>query len=190
MIGNIVCISNFYEQMDHEFPECLSISVSKEGYKVDGDGIKKHCKLNLKSVDYYYFDEKKGFMFVEFSDLLKQDKDINTAIQRITESDLVPRDKKTLRKYYYKLMNKELVDKYKDSFLIKNLMRASVENIPPFFDDNSFYCVIVAPIKHLEKHEQIEIAKFITTLQAKLSNSLPKGLFTNVKVIPLDHFCA
>lgn len=189
MTGNIFCISNFFEEMDHEFPHHNSTMVNRQGYKVDGQGIKKHCKLNLKSVDYYHFDSVRGFMFVEFSDILRQDQDIKGAIQRITESDLVPRDKKTLRKYYYKLINRELVDKYKDSFLIKNIIKGSLANIPKYFDENSFYCVVVAPIDHLEKHEQIEVAKFLTTLQAKIANSLPIGLFTDIKVVPLNRFC-
>ncbi|MCK0911587.1 hypothetical protein [Acinetobacter pittii] len=190
MTGNIVCISTFEEVMNHEFPHHTSISVPKQGYKVDGKGIKDHCKLNkLKSVDYYHFDSKRGFFFIEFSDLLRQDIDIKTAIERITNSNLIPRDKKTLRKYYYKLMNKELVSKYNDSFIIKTMMVNYINNIPSFFEQNSSYCIVVTPIDHLETHEQIEIAKFLTTLEAKIMNSLPTGLFTDVKVIPLNRFC-
>lgn len=190
MTGNIACISNFEEVMNHEFPHHTSIIVPKQGYKVDGKGIKNHCKLNnLKSVDYYHFDSKRGFFFIEFSDLLRQDVDIKTAVERITRSNLVPRDKKTLRKYYYKLMNKELVSKYNDSFIIKTLMINHINNIPSFFSENSSYCIVVSPIDHLENHKQIEIYKFLTTLEAKIMNSLPIGLFTDVKVIPLNRFC-
>ncbi len=176
--------------MNHEFPDYHLISVDKDGYKIDGKGIKYFLKANLKSVDYYYHDDDDGFTFVEFSDLFRQDTYIKDKIERLGNSSLIPKDKKDLRKYYYKLMNKELVEKYKDSVLIKTSMKELIINIPSYFDNNGFYCVVVPPIGHLEKHKQIEIAKFLTNLKNKLTLSLPVGLSNGVKVIPLNYFCS
>ncbi|MDC4880059.1 hypothetical protein NRA10_19215 [Acinetobacter baumannii] len=190
MSGNTACISSFLEDMDHEFREYDDIKLVKQGYKVDGDGIKKYCELlNYKSIDYYHFDDKRGFMFVEFSDLLKQDAQIQQFIERIGESDLAKADKTTLRKYYHKLMNKELVEKYKDSYLIKSILGSYLDNIPSFFNDKSFYCIVVAPMNNLELIERMERSRFLDILQAKVAGSLPSATFTDVKIITLDKFC-
>ena len=83
------CISTFLEPMNHEFDEHPQIIVPRDGYKVDGEGIKKQCKLNtLKSVDYYEVHEKRGFLYVEFSDLIKQNAQINEKAKRISESNV------------------------------------------------------------------------------------------------------
>lgn len=190
MSGNITCISSFLEDMDHEFREYDGIKLVKQGYKVDGDGIKKHCELlNYKSVDYYHFDDKRGFMFVEFSDLLKQDLQIQQFIERIGESNLAKSDKTTLRKLYHKSMNKELVEKYKDSLIIKSVLGSHLDNIPSFFNNNCFYCIVVAPMDNLELIERIERLRFLDILQAKVAGSLPSTTFTDVKIITLDQFC-
>jgi hypothetical protein len=42
------CISTFLEPMNHEFDEHPQIIVPRDGYKVDGEGIKKQCKLNTE----------------------------------------------------------------------------------------------------------------------------------------------
>ena len=189
MSGN-ACISSFLETMDHEFKEYEEIQLSKKGYKVDGEGIKKHCKLlNYKSVDYYHFDDNRGFMFVEFSDLLKQDAQIQEFIERIGNSDLVKSDKTTLRKLYHKSMNKELVEKYKESYLIRCILGSYLDNIPQFFEDKSSYCIVVAPMDKLELIERMERLRFLDILQAKVAGSLPSSTLTDVKIITLDQFC-
>lgn len=189
MSGN-TCISSFLETMDHEFKEYEELELSRQGYKVDGEGIKKHCKLlNYKSVDYYHFDDKRGFMFVEFSDLLKQDAQIQEFIERIGNSDLEKADKTTLRKLYHKSINKELVEKYKDSHVIKSILKSCLDNIPKFFEEKNFYCIVVAPMDKLELIEKMERLRFLDILQAKVAGSLPSFTFTDVKIITLDQFC-
>ncbi|WP_394167508.1 hypothetical protein [Photobacterium piscicola] len=186
------CISNFLEVMDHEFPNNMETTVPYTGYKVDGNGIKKHCLLNtLKSVDYYSLHPKHGFLYVEFSDLIRQDEEIKNKAERISNSNLSSHDKRNLKKECFKIINKELVLKYKDSFLIKQIMVNKLNNIPAFFEGESMYVIVVAPIeKDLSQDKKIEIIKFIDTLKDKISASLPKDLFTQVKVITLDRFIA
>ena len=108
---SVCCISNFYEKMDHEFPN-TDITLEVKAYKVDGDyGIKKYCKFDdLKSVDYLMDHEVKGFLFVEFSDLWRQNVDIQNQAERIKVSNLCKNDKRVLRKELFKksIMNSAL----------------------------------------------------------------------------------
>ncbi|ELI5379864.1 MULTISPECIES: hypothetical protein [Vibrio harveyi group] len=185
------CISTFLEPMNHEFDEHPQIIVPRDGYKVDGEGIKKQCKLNtLKSVDYYEVHEKRGFLYVEFSDLIKQNAQINEKAKRISESNLPPKDKAAIRKSYFKEIHQELVAKYKDSVTIRNLIPEYIDNIPEAFQDKGEYIIVIAPIdSSLEKSKLVEIAKFVETLKDKVAQGIPKDLFTNVKVVNLEKFC-
>ena len=79
------CISTFLEPIDHEMPNFCDISTNREAYKVDGThGIKIHCReQELKSVDYYDDHPEKGFIYLEFSDLIAQDNQIKVKLEKI-----------------------------------------------------------------------------------------------------------
>lgn len=182
------CISNFLEVMDHEMPEHTGLQISRSGYKVDGEGIKKHCRfLDLKSVDYFEINSKHGLVYVEFSDLFAQDIQIQAKIEVITCSDLPSPMKKELRKVFYTEINKELAQKFKDSQVIHTQMPTKLKNISTAFNEIAMYVVVVPPIEASKRTEQI---KFIDALKNKLTCALPDTLFTSVIVVPLDKFLA
>lgn len=191
MDGNLVCLSTFLENMDHELPEHNQIVVPRQGYKVDGEGIKKRCNFNkFKSVDYYENHDKHGLLYVEFSDLLKQDCQIQASAQKVKESNLDRKEKGKIRKAFFKEINKELVQKYKDSVMIRILMRDKVENIPSCFENTGTFIIVVAPFDTARGQDHlIEVAKFFDTLKDKVADSLPTELFSSVKIVPLDKFC-
>lgn len=186
------CISSFLENMDHEFPNHTQIIVPRNGYKVDGEGIKKKCQLNtLKSVDYYEVHEQRGFLYIEFSDLLRQDAQLQERAGRIKDSNLTKKDKKKFRETCFKEIHKELVHKFKDSVMIRILMKDKVKNIPEHFEANGMYIIVVAPLDpQLEKDKAIEILKFLDTLKDKVSQGIPKEFYSSVKILPLDKFCS
>jgi hypothetical protein len=185
------CVSDFLESMDHEFPDHSQILVPRYGYKVDGDGIKKRCELNtLKSVDYYEVHTKHGFLYVEFSDLLKQDAQLQERAERLKASNLTKSDKARFRKECFKEINKELVHKFKDSVMIRFLMKEKVRNIPTHFDNTGIYIIVVAPLDEtLDSEKKVEIAKFLDTLKDKVAQSIPKELYSSVKILTLEQFC-
>ncbi|ENM5744110.1 hypothetical protein DC58_04750 [Vibrio navarrensis] len=186
------CISSFLENMDHEFPAHKQIIVPRSGYKVDGEGIKKKCRFNtLKSVDYYEIHDKHGFLYVEFSDLLRQDSQLQERADRIKASNLAKSDKKKFREDCFKEIHKELVHKFKDSVMIRIMMKDKIQNIPKHFDTNGKYIIVVAPLNpDLQKDKVIEILKFLETLKDKVAQGIPKELYSSVKIMPLDKFCS
>ncbi len=192
MDGNKTCIYDFLEEMQHEFPEHNGIEVNRAGFKVDGQGIKYHCKLNtLKSVDYFEVNDKHGFVLVEFSDLLRQNEQIEKTIKDIKESNITPCQRTKLIREQYKKINQELVSKYKDSITLNKLMHSSVENIPPELNSVGKYVVVVTPQdKSLPNSTQMDIHRFLDTLKDKIRNSIPKELYTSVVVLHLDTFCS
>ncbi|MBO2680807.1 hypothetical protein I6M56_18400 [Shewanella algae] len=185
------CISSFLENMEHEFPNHTQLNVNRNGYKVDGEGIKKKCRLDaLKSVDYYEIHEKYGFLYVEFSDLLKQEIQIQERVERVNLSDLSKRDKRDFLKRFFNEINRELVAKFKDSFIIRRMMPDNITNIPDEFDSQGTFVIVIAPLApQLKKEELIEITKFLDTLKDKVIHSIPRDMFTKVKVTTLDKFC-
>ncbi|ELK2279567.1 hypothetical protein RUZ38_004363 [Vibrio vulnificus] len=189
--SEVCCISEFFEVMDHEFPE-IETSLELQGYKVDGNnGIKKHCKFNdLKSVDYLSVHDTKGFLLVEFSDLWKQNITIQEQALRIKQSNLPKSDKQALRRELFKAINKELCTKFKDSLTILQAMQVDVKNIPTeFYNERPKYIIVVAPINEqdtLEKKQ--EILRFLDILKDKVAQSIPAPLFNRVSIIPLQSF--
>lgn len=118
------CISTFLEDIDHEMPNYNTINICRKAYKVDGNvGIKVHCnERELKSVDYYDIHPEKGFLYLEFSDLIAQDVQIEAKLVQIKESNL-PKDLNLeIRKSYYKIIHQELVQKLKDSVYLKEII--------------------------------------------------------------------
>lgn len=191
MGSNKMCISSFQETMDHEFSDFPNLKVNKLGYKVDGNsGIKKHCNCNdLKSVDYFCETDGSSYLMVEFSDLVKQDHQIQTKLSSIQTSDLDRPLKKELRKFYFKQIHQELTTKFKDSFSIVGIMKdvkSNLDNIPKDFNEKPKYLVVVAPIESHPEEKKIDVIRLIDEIQNKLTNSLPKQLYLSVKVVPLE----
>lgn len=183
------CISTFSELMDHEFPNS-EIVISLDGYKVDGNsGLKRHCNCNsLKSVDYFRDCSQRGFLMIEFSDLVKQDAQIAEKIQQINGCNLNRTLKRELKKQYYKEIHQELVNKCKDSHSIVNVANDVLDNIPESFSNIPKYIVVVAPLSDLDESRQTDVMRLIDTIKTKLSQALPQHLYTTVHVLPLERF--
>ncbi|PKF60650.1 hypothetical protein CW745_14055 [Psychromonas sp. psych-6C06] len=182
------CISRFLEVMDHEMPQHSALTSSRSGYKVDGEGIKKHCLLSgLKSVDYFEINSERGFLYVEFSDLFAHDVQIQYKILQISDSNLSPKIKKDLRKQFNKEIANELKQKAKDSRVIQLALPEKLANLPEKFNDKALYVVVVPPIEEANKVEQ---ARFIDDLKSKLTCSVPDTIAKSVIVVPLNHFLA
>lgn len=174
--------------MNHEIPAHANIIVPRQGYKVDGNGIKKTCNINtLKSVDYFEENEKHGLLYVEFSDLYRQQLGQEEKITRLKGSNLPKPDRKKILEHYYKEIHQELVNKYKDSLTINQLMRLKLSNVPECFNSLGKYVIVVAPIDNLDN--RIEIVRFLENLKDKVSSSLPRELYSSVKIMPLNKFC-
>ncbi|EEZ81273.1 hypothetical protein VMC_38530 [Vibrio alginolyticus 40B] len=183
------CISTFSELMDHEFVDC-NLKLDIQGYKVDGNnGVKKHCNCNtLKSVDYFRDCNRRGFLMIEFSDLVQQDHQITEKIQKITDSNLAPSLKKEIKKQYYKAIHQELVGKCKDSHSIVQVASTLLNNVPSNFSNTPKYVVVVAPISDLDEGKKTDVIRLIDTIKTKLSQALPKHLYSTVHVLPLEKF--
>lgn len=180
------CISTFLEPINHEMPNFCDIAISREAYKVDGEyGIKIHChEQELKSVDYYDDHPNKGFIYLEFSDLIAQDNQIKAKLEQIQNSNLPKALNKEIRKQYYKVIHQELVQKIKDSVYLRNLiMPKHIENIPSTFSDLGMYVVVIAPI---EVGKKADIARCIDRWKQSILTSIPKDMHNGVFILPLD----
>lgn len=185
------CISIFLEKFNHEFTDVEAINHDRKAYKIDGEnGIKKYCKLQeLKSVDYYEDHCKHGFLIIEFSDLIKQNEGLNLKISALKNSNVDKKEKTLLLKTYFNTINRELVDKFKDTQIITSKIGVHLENIPASFNNTAEYIIVVAPLSTtIEKGKRIEILRFLDTLKDKVSQALPKQLYSRVKIIPLNTF--
>lgn len=179
-------IADFLEVMDHEFPE-VSTQVDKLGYKVDGNqGIKVHCNLrNLKSVD-YLFEHPKGFYIIEFSDLIRQHKQIEVEKETLKAANVDRALKKKLLKERGKIIHSELISKFKDTVQILNLIENHLSNIPEsFHTNNRHYLIIVPP---LNERDGIEYSRVLEQIKDTVKQCIPAEIYGTVNLIPLNRF--
>ncbi|MBR7716146.1 hypothetical protein [Acinetobacter nosocomialis] len=184
------CITTFLEDIDHEMPNFLTISVGRQAYKVDGnDGIKVFCSCReLKSVDYFDDHATKGFLYLEFSDLIAQDDQIKAKIEEIKASNLPSSLNLEIRKSYYKIVHQELVQKIKDSVNIRdNIISSHINNLPKSFSDTGLFVIVIAPIAEGKK---ADVARCIDRWKNAIRCSVPQGLFHSVAIVPLNEFCS
>lgn len=183
------CISTFLEPINHEMPNYISIVIERESYKVDGNnGIKVFCEQReLKSVDYLDSHPSKGFLYLEFSDLIAQDEQIKGKLKKLDESEIDRKiDKEVRKEYYNKKIHKELVQKLKDSVYLNSvIMPNRIVNIPEIFKTMGHYVVVIAPI---EESKRADAARCIDRWRDAIRTSVPKDMYNNVSIITLDQF--
>ncbi|WP_024433969.1 hypothetical protein [Acinetobacter baumannii] len=183
------CISTFLEAIDHEMPNYTDIVINRESYKVDGDqGIKVHCsERELKSVDYFDSHPTKGFLYLEFSDLIAQDEQIKDKLKQLDEIQLPKElDKEVRKQFYNKKIHQELVQKLKDSvYLNTMIMPKYVENIPEIFGSIGHFVVVIAPI---DESKRADVARCIDRWRDAIRTSVPKDMYDSVSIITLDQF--
>ncbi|WP_267248514.1 hypothetical protein [Yersinia sp. Marseille-Q5920] len=180
---------NFAEEMDHEF-KSIDVKINKIGYKVDGEGIKYHCKFNeIKSVDYFHNIEDKLHL-VEFSDLAMQHTCILQRIKKIKDCDLDKKEKILHIKELHKAIISEMRQKYIDSLTILRYMPKNISNIPAWaVVEKGNYIVIVAPTNdNVEASVKSDIVRILDKLKNDLTTSIPDELFVGVKVVKIDSF--
>ncbi|WP_151789802.1 hypothetical protein [Acinetobacter nosocomialis] len=183
------CISTFLEKIDHEMPKYNKINIDRQAYKIDGNsGIKLHCKKgDFKSVDYFDNHPVKGFLYLEFSDLIANDEHIATKIMEIEKSNLPFKLTKEIRKDYLNTIQRELVRKIKDTLHLQKLMDEYIENIPEYFNTLGKFVIVIAPI---EQGKRSDVSRCIDRWRSAILTSMPKGMFDDVVFITLDVFSA
>ncbi|AYO54372.1 hypothetical protein [Acinetobacter wuhouensis] len=184
----MICITTFLEDIDHEMQDYTTIVISKKAYKVDGDsGIKTKCENSeLKSVDYFGCNSPDEFQYVEFSDLLAQDEQIKQKIKDVKKVKILPSKLNLeIRKDYFKIIHQELVQKLKDSKIIRDEMPTYIKNIPENFQSTGKFLIVIAPIK---EGKGVEAARVIDYWATSIKQSLPKKWLTGIEFIPLDIF--
>lgn len=185
-------INDFLEPMDHEMREHNALSINRKAYKIDGNnGVKLACKLGgLKSVDYFENNDGKGFLFVEFSDLIKQDKQIKETMEIIKQTNLPKKLNAEIRKDYQNDIQRELVNKFKDSTLIKNNISKYLINIPDEFLELPSYIIVIAPLDKSDQSKLIDAIRFKEHTENIINQKLSDELVKGVKIISLDVFCS
>jgi hypothetical protein len=182
-------LNDFRERINHEFDD-IAITLTIFGLKIDGDGLKKHCKLNaLKSVDYIYPKNNK-FPLVEFSDLARQK---NQILQHITEikssQGLSSSLKRELILKKHKEVHTELVQKYKDTLTIISNLTKYISDVPENLQNKNKYYIVVAPFHaEIEDSRKPEIARFLDALKDKITLAIPDEIFVGVEVIRIEDF--
>lgn len=183
-------LSDHLEVMHHEISG-NNTALDREGYRVDGNnGIKVAVGLQIrKSVDYYCIMAKEC-SFIEFTDLARGQEDllgINTTIDEIDNS--FHRNK--LRKLVRQDEWRGLIEKFKDSKDIFAQIPRFYNDIPtPFLDSSAkvFY-IVHAPISdELDDSEKAEIARFLLTLKAFVSQQLEDNICKRVKLTLVAKF--
>ena len=177
-------IENFRELLDHEFPDFSHLNVNRYGYKVDGNnGIKSAIELNeLKSVDYFLFEA--GIEFLEFSDLFKQRELGLEKEARINESNLNKLEKKELKKSIQRVINKELIDKFKDTVHIKGKTDKEISDVPIQGIQVSKYIIVVAPIN--VEQNKADFVRFLDDLKSNIISGLPSQFLAVIDIRPMD----
>lgn len=185
----MLCISTFLESIDHEMPKFSEINIDRKAYKIDGNqGIKLHCKKGeLKSVDYFDNHPVKGFLYLEFSDLMANDEFIAAKLADIEKSNLPFKLTKELRQHYCSKIQRELVQKLKDTLHLQKLMNSYLENIPECFQTLGKFVIVIAPI---EQGKRTDVIRCIDRWRSAILTSMPKGMFDDVIFITLDVFSA
>lgn len=182
--------NDFLEPMDHEFTS-IELQLNKVGFKVDGNnkGIKFHCGLNqLKSVDYIY-QKKDNFPLVEFSDIGRHQNNIILKIKELEQSNLDRKTRTSLVKEQHRKIHNELVQKYKDTLIIINLLHDHFSDVPDNLKITRFHYYIVVPPLHKEIEEyKIDVVRFLDDLESKITLAMPEQIYERVQVVLIGIF--
>jgi hypothetical protein len=178
------------ETMDHEISG-HDTALSQQGYRVDGDsGIKLTIGLNnRKSVDYFFLIDDRC-VFLEFSDLAREQEDL-IGIQDAIEAAPTNLIKNKLKKLVKQSPRNDMVLKFKDSFHIFSQVQQHYENpLEPFEDTGpKTFFIVYAPVNdELPEVEKAEITRFLRTLKSAISDSLEDEICNRVKLILLNDF--
>jgi len=190
--------NGFKEKMDHELDRkpnsTVHLSLLREGYKLDGNGIKKQLGFNsLKSVD--YIAENNALALVEFSDLYSQQNVLLSLSKTLYKSQAISnKDTKQINKKLWQTIQKELTDKYKDTLLIieqmqKNNFCSKLEEHYKNDETVKKYWIIVSPFHpDIKEENKPELARFLDNLKDNIATSLPNKWNIKVQIIFIENF--
>ncbi|EKM4696737.1 hypothetical protein PX046_17820 [Enterobacter hormaechei] len=180
---------DFAENMMHEF-RFIDTAIDKVGYKVDGEGIKTHCKCRtLKSVDYFY-EHDADLSLVEFSDLPAQHDQIKRRIECLMQSDMDKKEKIRFVKDVSSTIHQEMRKKYIDSLHIISGMEGNIHDVPDWVKKTKGkYFIVVPPmLNDAPEDKRAEISRMLDMLKNDLSLAIPEHLFVSVSVTQLPEF--
>lgn len=186
---SVVKFEDFAEHMLHEFRD-VETQIDKVGYKVDGEGIKTHCKCRtLKSVDYFHQHDS-DLSFIEFSDLPAQHDQIKRRIACLEESNLDRKVRVRFIKDISSTIHQEMRKKYIDSLHIITGMEGAIDEIPEWVKKNKGkYFIVVPPmLNEAPEEKRAEISRMLDMLKNDLSLAIPEHLFVSVSVTQLPDF--
>lgn len=180
---------DFAENMVHEF-RFVDTFIDKIGYKVDGEGIKTHCKCRtLKSVDYFH-QFANELSLIEFSDIPAQHDEIKRRICCLDESDMDKKDKIRFVKELKSTIHIEMRKKYIDSLHIINGMEGNIIEIPEWVKKSKGrYFIVVPPmLNDAPEDKRAEISRMLDMLKTDISLAIPEHIFVSVAVTQLPEF--
>ncbi|WMN98952.1 hypothetical protein NI380_18745 [Vibrio parahaemolyticus] len=186
---------SFREMIDHELP-LETIKLEQEGFKIDGDtksSLKSYCNFcDLKSADYFISRSKKTYV-VEFSDILDQEHKTIQKIEEIKKCNISPAHKKTICEGYFRTVVQEMKEKFKDTDVIYKSLSKHFDDLDEEFHNTYEKCILVYSDKRLNhpdipRVKQVALNKFLATLAARITNSMPSYLNTTVIIAPISKF--
>ncbi len=185
-------LSQHLEDMDHEISG-LELKIAHQGFRVDGhNGIKSVVGLgNRRSVDYFYVQSNRC-RFIEFSDLARGQEDLLGLDESLSKVDSHFHQNQ-LRKLVKNHARDEMVEKFKDSKDIFQKLPDFYDELPEALSDENAktFFIVYAPINaELSNAEKAVIARFLETLQTRISNKLEDDICDRVKLVLLDRFVA
>lgn len=186
---------SFKELIDHELP-LEQIKLTHEGFKIDGktnESLKGYCKFSdLKSADYFVCKEGKVYV-IEFSDIIDQQLKILLKIDEVKCSNLPKEHKSDICKSYFRKLVQEMKEKFRDTDTIYHSLSSHFDDLDVEFTNTYHQCTLVFSDKRLEdpsipKLKKIELAKFLTTLGSRITNSIPNHVNARVVIAPISKF--
>ncbi|EGQ8067568.1 hypothetical protein G5Y10_000779 [Vibrio parahaemolyticus] len=187
---------SFKELLDHELP-LEHIKLTHEGFKIDGntnDSLKGYCKFSdLKSADYFCCREQKVYV-IEFSDIIDQQLNILLKIDEIKCSNLPKAHKQDLCRHYLRELVQEMKEKFRDTDTIYHSLSGHFDDLDDEFNKAYHQCTLVFSDERLKdpeipKLKKIELAKFLSTLASRITNSIPNHVNARVVIAPISEFC-
>ncbi|EMC3642946.1 TPA: hypothetical protein NPM75_003129 [Klebsiella pneumoniae] len=185
----LINIDDYFELMDHEFND-VAIRPTKDGYRIDRNGIKNRCNYaNLKSVDYLH-ESNNQLTLIEFSDLAKQHLAILDKIAAFKACNLDKREITRNVKRLHREIGSEIKNKYMDTLCILRKIPNVFHNVPAWMiADSGRLIIVVAPTQDdIEESKKEDIIRVFEKLKDDLTCSIPDDIFRSVKVVQVDSF--
>lgn len=183
--------NSYKETMNHEMVNVTTV-LSSAGYKID-EG-KRGIKFNIgfdafKAVD--YIANNKTLDLIEFTDIYLQKQAIQNEFNAIKKLHAI--SSQTKRQLGAKIQ-KELIDKYKDSISIITEMQNQnfCQKLHDQYGDQSIctnFIIVIAPFhRQVTPIDQVKLSRFITDLKSNLTRYFPDKWNVRVQILSISEF--